>query len=218
MSEEAMDLSQERIWKQWTTFRPALPSTQSSRHRVTIIFSRGYMNWPVQFTPWVKKAWKFTSTDTTSVRAARAWRQIDLLVVMMMMIIIIVIISIHYLFTNVLAEKEKCCYIASTNTQIKHKYTKRNIKKHEDVTQEQKKWCFSIPIPFHHDTVHCFLHSTAESGKVRCLFNKTIGPKVTLTPKCTKTNDQYCWIEWKHRSAAVKVHRITTFFLSSFFP
>jgi len=29
--EEALDLSQERICKQWTT---ALPSTQSSRHRV----------------------------------------------------------------------------------------------------------------------------------------------------------------------------------------
>jgi hypothetical protein len=46
-------------------------------------------------------------------------------------VIIIVIISIQYLFTNVLAEKEKCCYIASTNTQIKQKHTKQNMKQNK---------------------------------------------------------------------------------------
>ena len=46
------------------------------------------MNWPVQFIAWIKKAWKFTSTNTTSVRAAWAWRQIDLRVGMKIIIII----------------------------------------------------------------------------------------------------------------------------------
>jgi len=149
------------------------------------------MNWPVQFIAWVKKAWKFTSTDTTSMYAAWTWRRIDLRVVMIILIIIIIfIISVHYLFTNVLAEKGKCCYVASTNTQIRHKYTKQNMKQKKKKTRghntKQTKWCLSIPIPFHHDTVHSFLHSTAESGNLRCLHNKTIRLNVTLTHKTYK--------------------------------
>jgi hypothetical protein len=98
-------------------------------------------------------------------------------------------------------------------THIKHMLTKQNIKqRNEDITQKQMKWCLSMHIPFHHDTVHPFSHRTAESGKVRCLHNKT------LTHRTTKTNDQYCWMEWKHRSAAVKVHRIMTFFFNNIFP
>ena len=72
-------------------------------------------------------------------------------------------------------------------TQREHKLTKQNIKqRNEDVTQKQMKWCLSIPIPFHHDTVHSFSHRTAESGKVRYLHNTTIGPNVTLTHRTYK--------------------------------
>jgi hypothetical protein len=41
---------------------------------ISLRVKQQYMNWPVQFTARVKKAWNFTSNDTTSVRAAWAWR------------------------------------------------------------------------------------------------------------------------------------------------